>query len=162
MGAAAERRFDSVAIGEEWGFADATGYHQNETHRYAPPAGYPFSVCRIDGQQLAVFVEMAIPVGARAELASRKPAWLDAMVYARPISDPRAEVAVIEAHVLSPDDAELRMCAFATACVAFGLGLFMVVPKKYLVQFDGGARVRVSIEFNDDAESWFGEAILEQ
>jgi hypothetical protein len=162
MGSAAKRRFDSVAIGEEWGFADATGFHQNETHRYAPSAGYPFSVCRIDGQQVAVFVEMAIPVEARAELASRKPEWLDAMVYARPISDPRAEVAVIEAHVLSPDDADLQTCAFATACVAFGAGLFEVVPKSYLVRFEGQAVVGVSMEFDDDAESWFGEAILEQ
>ena len=153
------RDSNSVAIGEQWGVADATGFHQNETHRFAP-SGYPFSVCRIDGRQVAVFIEMAIPVEVRAELASRKPDWLDAMVYASVMSDPRAEVAIIEAHVLSPDDAELQMCAFATACVAFGLGLFKVVPKSYLVRFEGRASVRVSMEFNDDAESWFGEAAL--
>lgn len=160
MGSGAKKRFNSVAIGEEWGVADAKGFHQNETHRYAP-SGYPFSVCRIDGRQVAVFIGMAIPVEVRAELASRKPDWLDAMVYARAISDPRAEVAVIEAHVLSPDDAELQMCAFATACVAFDLGSFKVVPKSYLVRFEARDSVRVSMEFDDDAESWFGEAVAE-
>jgi hypothetical protein len=159
MGSGAKKRFDSVAIGEEWGVADATGFHQNETHRYAR-SGYPFSVCRIDGRQVAVFIETVIPVEVRAELASRKPGWLDAMVYARAISDPRAEVAVIEAHVLSPDDAELQMCAFATACVAFNLGSFKVVPKSYVVRFEAQASVRVSMEFDDDAESWFGEAVV--
>jgi hypothetical protein len=160
MGSDVKKRFDSVTIGDEWGVAGATGFHQTETHRIAPP-GYPFSVCRIDGRQIAVFIEMAIPVEVRAELASLKPDWLDTMVYARAIADPRSEVAVIEAHILKPDDAELQMCAFATACVAFNLGLFKVVPKSYLVRFEGRASVRVSMEFDDDAESWFGEAASE-
>jgi hypothetical protein len=154
------KRFDSVTIGDEWGVAGATGFHQTETHRLAPP-GYPFSVCRIGGRQTAVFIEIAIPVELRAELMSLKPDWLDAIVYARAISDPRAEVAVIEAHVLKTDDAELQMCAFATACVAFNLGLFTVVPKSYLVRFEGEAPVRVSAEFDDDTASWFGEAASE-
>ncbi len=160
MGSGVKKRFDTVTIGDEWGVAGATGFHQTETHRAAPP-GYPFSVCRIDGRQIAVFIEMAIPVEVRAELTSLKPDWLDASVYARAISDPRAEVAVIEAHVLKTDDAELQMCAFATACVAFTLGLFTVVPKSYLVRFEGRASVRVSAEFDDDTASWFGEAASE-
>ena len=151
------KRFESVTISEQWGVANAMGFHQSETHRVAPP-GYPFNVCRINGRHVGVFIEMAIPVEVRAELASRKPEWLDAMVYARVISDPCADVAVIEAHVPSSHEAELQMCAFATACVAFGLGLFKLIPKSYLILFEAGASVRVSMEFDDNAESWFGGA----
>lgn len=157
MGSSAKKRFDSVAIGEEWGVADAEGFHQNETHRYAP-SGCPFSVCRIDGRQVAVFIGMAIPMEVRGELASSKPDWLDAIVCARAVSDPGGEVAVIEAHLLSPDDAELQMCAFATACVAFDLGSFKIVPKSYLVRFDMRGSIRISMEFDEGTESWFGEA----
>lgn len=64
---------------------------------------------------------------------------------------------MIEAHVLSPDDAELQICAFATACVAFDLGSFKIVPKSYVVRFEARGSVRITIEFDDDAESWFGE-----
>jgi hypothetical protein len=157
----AKKTFDSVTIGEEWGVADAAGFHQRERSRSAP-SGYRFSVCRIDGRHVAVFIEMAIPGEDRAEFASRTPDWLDAMVYATAISDPRAEVAVIDAHVLSPDDADLPMCAFATACVAFNLGLFKVVPKSYLVRFGGRTAVSVRMEFDDKAESWSGEAESER
>lgn len=160
MGSCVKKRFDSVTIGDEWGVAGAIGFQQTETHRVAPP-GYPFCVCRIDGRQIAVFIEMAIPVEAHAELTSLKPDWLDAIVYARVISDSRAEVAVIEAHVLNTDDAELQFCAFAIACVAFTLGLFTVVPKSYLIRFEGRASVSVSAEFDDDTASWFGEAACE-
>lgn len=67
---------------------------------------------------------------------------------------------VIEAYVPSPDDAELQICAFATACVACGLGLFEIVPRSYLVRFETRASVRVSTGFDDDGESWFGEAVV--
>lgn len=160
MGSGAKKTFDIVVIGEAWGVADPTGFHQTESHRYAPPDGYPFSVCRIDGRQVAVFIEMPVPVEARAELTSRKPEWLAAIVYARAASDPGAEVAVIDAHI-EPDDAGLPICGFATACVAFNLGLFRVTPTTYLVRFEGGGTVRVSMEFDDESESWFGEAACE-
>lgn len=158
MGSGVKKRFDAVAIGEAWGVADPAGFHQYESHHYPPPDGYPFSVCRIDGRQVAVFIELRVPAEARAELASRKPEWLNGIVYAKAISDPAAQIAVIEAQVLNPDDAELQMCAFATACVAFNLGLFKVVPERYVVRFEGRASVRLSMEFDDDTETWFGEA----
>jgi hypothetical protein len=160
MGSSFTKRFDSVTIGDEWGVAGAAGFHQTETYR-AAPHGYPFSVCRIDGRQIAVFIEMPVPEEIRAELASLKPAWLDTMVYATAIADPHSEAAVIEADALKADDAEWEMYAFATACVAFNLGLFTVVPKSYFVRFEGRASVRVSMEFDDDTESWFGEAATE-
>lgn len=154
------RRFDSVSIREEWGVADATGFHLYETHRYAL-SGFTFSVCRIDGRQFAIFIDMDVPVDARADLTSRKPDWLDAVVYARLISEPGAEIATIEADVPSHDAPELRACAFATACVAFNYGLFGIVPSSYLVRFGTRATVRVVMEFDDDAESWFGESAVD-
>jgi hypothetical protein len=157
MTANAKRTFDSVSLLEEWGVADATGFHLHETRSHAP-SGFPFTVCRIHGRQLAVFVEMRIPVDARAKLASRKPDWLDAVVYASVISDPGAEVAIIDAQVASPDDADLEACAFATACVADDLGSFNVEPTSYTIRFEGRATVRVSMDFDFDSESRFGEA----
>ncbi len=157
MGSGDKTRFDAVTIGDEWGVADATGFHQSQTHRVAPP-GYPFSLCRIENRQIAVFIEMAMPAEVRAEFVSLKPDWLDTLVYARTVGDPRCEVAVIEAHVPTPQDAQLHMCAFAAVCVAFNLGLFKVVPKRYLVRFEGLASVHVRMAFDDEADSWFGEA----
>ncbi|NTX29215.1 hypothetical protein HT746_19115 [Burkholderia pyrrocinia] len=153
-------KIDSVSISEEWGIADIAGFHLGQTYRDMP-SGFPFSVCRIDGRQIAVFIEMEVPVETRADLASRKPDWLSEVVYASVLSDPRAEVAVIEAHVQSPGNEGLQIRAFATACVAFGLGLFKVVPRSYLVRFEAHPPVRVSLQFDDDTESWFGEAALD-
>ena len=162
----AKRRVDSVSIrDEEVGVADATGFHFYESHRDALDAlaalsGFTFSVCQIDGRQVAIFIDMDVPVEARAELTSRKPDWLDAVVYARLISEPRAEIAVIDAYVAGHDDTELGTWAFATTCVAFNYGLFQIVPSSYFVRFGTRATVRVSMEFDDDAESWFGESAV--
>jgi hypothetical protein len=164
MAASAKWKFESVSLREEWGVADATGFHLHDTDNYEPhwmkrvdPVTH-FTVCRIDGRQVAVFAQTPVPAEARAELTSRKPDWLDAVVYASVISDPRAEVAVIDAQVTSSDDADLEACAFATACVAINYGLFEVVPTSYAIRFEGRSTVRVSMDFDWDSESWFGEA----
>jgi hypothetical protein len=103
-------------------------------------------------------------VSTRAEWgvadAAHQPDWLDEVVYARVVSEPRAEVAVIEAEIASPGGAELQRCAFAAACVAYGLGSFKVTPASYLVRFARGS-VHVIMEFDDDAESWSGESTLD-
>lgn len=151
------RTFDSVSIRREWGTSDAAGFHLHAAHRDAL-AGFPFSVCRIDGRQVAVFVDQEVPANARADLTSRKPDWLDAVVYARMISNPRSEIALIDAHVPSLDGADLGTSAFATACVAFNYGLFAVVPNSYVVRFGPQRIVRVSMAFDDDAQSWSGES----
>jgi len=154
-------RFDTVTISEQSGVADAESFRQNEMHRYALPGAYPFSTCQISGRQIAVFIEMDTPAEVQVELASRKPDWLDEVVFAKAMSDPRADVAEIEAHVRNLHDAELQMCAFATACVAFNLGMFEVIPKRYVVSFGGRGVVTVSMHFNPDTESWSGEVTNE-
>jgi hypothetical protein len=162
----AKRRFDSVSIRDEnVGVADATGFHFYESHRdalvaLAAQSGFTFSVCRIDGRQIAVFIDMDVPEEARADLTSRKPDWVDAVVYARLISEPRAEIAVIDACVAGYADTELGAWAFATTCVAFNYGLFQIVPSNYVVRFGTRATVHVSMEFDGDAESWFGESAV--
>ncbi len=153
-------RFKSGFIDGKWGIADTAGFRFTEFHRYVPSA-FPFSVCRIDGRQVAVFIEVEVPAEVRPDLALRKPDWLDAIVYARVLSDPYAEVAVIEAHAQNSGNAGLQMCAFATACTAFDLGLFKVEPRSYLVRLDARTAVRVSIQFDDDTESWFGESTVD-
>jgi len=162
----AKRRFDAVSIRHEVGVADATGFHLYGSHRDALVAltalsGFTFSVCRIDGRQAAVFIDQDVPVEARADLTSRKPDWLDAVLYATLISEPCAEVAVIDAYVAGHDDKEVGTWAFATTCVAFNSGLFQIVPSTYLVRFGTRAIVRVSMEFDDDAGSWFGESAVD-
>jgi hypothetical protein len=161
MAASAKRKFDSVSTREEWGIADAMGFHLHDSAHAArrhEATGFAFTVCRIDGRQVAVFIEPPVPAEARAGLASRKPDWLDAVVFASEISDPRAEVAVIDAQVTSSDDADLETCGFATACVAFAHGLLEAVPASCAIRFEGRSTVRVSIDFDWDSESWFGEA----
>jgi len=153
-------RFDSGFINEQWGIADTAGFRLTETCSYEP-SGFPFTVCRVDGRQVAVFLEVEVPVEARADLASRKPNWLDAVVYGKMLSDPYAEVAIIEAHAQRSDDVGPQMCAFATACVAFDLGLFKLEPRSYLVRLDPCPSVRVTIQFDEDAESWLGEAAVD-
>jgi hypothetical protein len=39
------------------------------------------------------------------------------------------------------------------------VGSFKVVPQSYLVRFDARETVRVSADFDDDSESWFGDAV---
>lgn len=148
------------SIVDEWGAAETAGFHLHENPRpYAP--GFPFTVSWINGRQVAVFIDVEVPVEARANLESLKPDWLDAVVYARVISDPSAELAVIEAHTTNAEDAGLHMCAFATACAASDLGLFKVERASYLVRFETRAPVCVIMGFDWDAESWFGEATVD-
>ena len=159
MASTTSRTFDSVKLRDESGAADAEGFRLCERAGDVPPA-FPFSVCRIDGRDVAVLVEMAIPVEVRASLAARKPDWLDAAVYATVISDPFARDAVIDAQLLSPTDADLAVCGFATACVAYSYGLFKVDPKNYVIRFEARDTVIVTMAFDDDSESWFGEVAL--
>jgi hypothetical protein len=161
MKAAAKKRFDSVSLRDEWGAADESGFRLHDSCDPSRP-GFPFSVCRIAGKQVAVFVDREVPAAVRAELASRRPESLHAVVFARVISEPRAEVAVIEAHASSTDDAELEACAFAAACGAFSFGLFAVTPSRYSIRFEGCSVVAVTMDFDADSGSWFGEAAISQ
>ena len=160
-GIVATVRFDSGFVLDDWGVADAAGFQLYEDPQPYTP-GFPFIACRIDGRQVAVFIDMEVPVEARANLEPLKPDWLDALVYAKLDSDAYAEAAVIDAHVVqSPDGAGLETCAFATAYAAFALGLFQVEPTSYLVRFEARAPVRVVADFDWDTESWFGEATMD-
>lgn len=151
------RKFDSVACREEWGGVDGEGFHLHATPR-ATLGKLEFGLCSIDGQQIAVFIDVAKSAEIRASLASRKPDWVDATVCAEVVSSLGADVAVIDAEILNPGDAELETGAFATACIAFGAGSFTVVPSSYCIRFGARGSVRVTLDFDDESASWFGKA----
>lgn len=104
------------------------------------------------------FVGMPIPAETRASLAARMPAWLDAIVHARDITERNDEPAIIEAAILAPNDADLQICGFAAACIAFDAGRLKAVPMSYLIRFGARGSVRIMMDFDPDAASWFGDA----
>jgi hypothetical protein len=153
-------RFESVVLLEASGYAGVDGFHLEDNARAGLGRGFEFSVCSIASQQIAVMFGQQFPPTMRANLASRKPDWLDAVVHAELASNADSKWAVIDAEIIAPADAEPTRCAFATACVAFGVGAFKVVPERYLVRL-GQRSVQVTMDFNDDTESWYGEVMTE-
>jgi hypothetical protein len=150
-------KFESVVVRDVWGRFDADGFHLNESAYRRPYSGITFSICRIS-QEIAVVFDQELSAETRSHMASSKPDWLDAIVHAELASNPADRIAAINAEVLYGVDSDLAKYAFAVACVAFDQGLFEVVPEHYLISL-GQRTMQVTMDFDNESESWFGEVI---
>jgi len=118
--------------------------------------GSTFSLCRVDRQSIAVFIGSPLTARARNETAARRPDWLTAIVFADVASYDRA-LAVIDAEIGSPADADVTRCAFAAACAVFDAGALSELPARYRVRFAKRAALDVTMAFDEESESWHGE-----
>lgn len=153
------RQFKHVTTAEGFGVASSDGFTIYDTAREMIRAvargGVEFSMCQIEGEQVAVF--MTVPKEERATLAACKSDSIAAVVFAS-VSDPYA--AIIDAELGAGAKQAVERWAFAAAAVAFSSGSFKVDHRVYIVRGLDRADIEVRLERDDDSESWCGEAKL--
>lgn len=144
-----------------WWRVDAEGrVHRHETATHALLAGGAmFSLCQLDTEAIAVFLDESPPDPVKARLAASAPPWLSAVVHAHVVSAAHDVVAVIDAAIGDGARVAPEACAFAAACVAHGAGTFQVTPEKYLVRLAGRGVVTVTLGVDLETERWSGHAL---
>ncbi len=96
-------------------------------------------------------------------LSATRPDWIDVIATAQLTSPGNAPAdpgsvetyATIDAQVLVPADADPRLVAFAAACALYNAGTIVFEPAYCSVTVDG-RRLRVTLTFDWDTETWFG------
>ena len=150
-------KLESVVVRDIWGRFDADGFHLDESQHRRPYSGITFSICSVS-QEIAVVFDQELTAETRSQMASSKPDLLDAIVYAELVSNSNDRIASIDAEIIYGVDSDVAKYAFAAACVAFNQGLFKVVPEHYLISL-GQRSMQVTMDFDNESESWFGEVI---
>ena len=102
-------------------------------------------------------VELSRSEALRAAIAAVKPDWIDAIVFEEV---PDRSQPVIDAELRAPETIPFTLFGFAAAGVAQSHGAFDHKARSVIVRFSQ-ATVAVTIDFDVDAESFFGEATIE-
>jgi hypothetical protein len=142
--------------------ADGVGIVENEAlvlsnDFHAARKPLTFTVCDIDGQRIAVFLDRPDDAAQRLQVCERKPEWLDALVFANLHPCRAGEPPVISITPESICGPRRTTCAFAAAVAVHSHGLVEAEPPAHIIRF-GSSEVTVKLAFDWDSESWHGTA----